>query len=154
MSIINWLKQPDQYISITTTEKSNQVWGLDWALAHGTTEVQKWESLQEFFSYLSDLVLPPDPTKIQRSREIALYTEDPKVLDRLNVDPDSPFIILSISIQGAKSPLESIAFRNFMFHYIEETGVSPTFRAIWYEENPVENMRQDIRDLLITLVKI
>mgnify|MGYP003649821825 CR=1 FL=1 len=154
MSIINWLKQPDQYISITTTEKSNQVWGLDWALAHGTTEVQKWESLQEFFSYLSDLVLPPDPTKIQRSREIALYTEDPKVLDRLNVDPDSPFIILSISIQGAKSPLESIAFRNFMFHYIEETGVSPTFRAIWFEENPVENMRQDIRDLLITLVKI
>ena len=151
MSIINWLKQPDQYISITTEEKTNQVWGLDWALAHGTTEVQRWESLQEFFSYLSDLVLPPDPTKIQRSREIALYTEDPKVLNRLNVSSDSPFIILS---KGATSPLESIAFRNFMFHYIEETGVSPTFRAIWFEENPVENMRQDIRDLLITLVKI
>jgi len=102
------------------------------------------------FSYLSDLVLPPDP-QIQRSREIALFTEDSRVLNRLNVSSDSPFIILS---KGAKSPLESIAFRNFMFHYIEETGVSPTFRAIWFEENPVENMRQDIRDLLITLVKI
>jgi hypothetical protein len=41
-----------------------------------------------------------------------------------------------------------------MFHYIEETGVSPTFRAILFDENPSGDYRSDIRDLLITLVKI
>jgi hypothetical protein len=155
MSIINWLKQPDQYISITTEEKKNAVWGLDWALENGTTEINRWESLQDFFSYLADLALPADPNKAPyRPREIALYTSDPKVLNRLNVSSDAPFIILSRSIQGMKSPLESIAFRNFMFHYIEETGVSPTFRAILFDENPSGDYRSDIRDLLITLVKI
>lgn len=155
MSIINWLKQPDQYISITTPEKTNAVWGLDWALANGTTEINRWESLQEFFSYLADLVLPADPNQAPyRPREIALYTDDPKVLNRLNVSSDAPFIILSLGSGGVISPLESIAFRNFMFHYIEETGVSPTFRAILFEENPSNEYRSDIRDLLITLVKI
>lgn len=146
MSIINWLKQPDQYISITTPEKTNAVWGLDWALANGTTEINRWESLQEFFSYLAALALPPDP-KVQRPREIALYTDDLGIINQLTSNPDSPFIILS-------QVLPSTAFEKMLSDHMEETGISPTFRAIWFEQNPTNEYRSDIRDLLITLVKI
>ena len=52
--IINWIKNPVAYISITTDESTNTVWGLDWALNNGTTEVKKWESLSDFLSYLSE----------------------------------------------------------------------------------------------------
>ena len=148
MSIINWLKQPDQYISITTEEKTNAVWGLDWALQHGTTEINRWESLPEFCSYLESLARPADPNKPPyRPREIALYTQNQKVFDRLNLSSDTPFIIVTTVLQGP-------SFQDFLTDFIEETGVSPTFRAILFDDNPTGDYRSDIRDLLITLVKI
>ena len=148
MSIINWLKQPDQYISITTEEKTNAVWGLDWALANGTTEINRWESLKEFCSYLESLALPADPNRAPyRPREIALYTQNQKVFDRLNLSSDTPFIIVT-------SVLQQSSFQDFLTDFIEETGISPTFRAILFDDNPTGDYRSDIRDLLITLVKI
>ena len=148
MSIINWLKQNDQYISITTEEKTNAVWGLDWALANGTTEINRWESLKEFCSYLESLALPADPNRAPyRPREIALYTQNQKVFDRLNLSSDTPFIIVTTVLQGP-------SFQDFLTDFIEETGVSPTFRAILFDDNPTGDYRSDIRDLLITLVKI
>ena len=152
-SIINWLKKPDQYISITTSERTNDVWGLDWALANGTTEVNRWESLQEFFSYLSDLALPADPNQAPyRPREIALYTDDLGLINQLTSNPDSPFIILSQVLSSEPEVL--VTFEKMLSAHMEETGVSPTFRAIWFEQNPTNEYRSDIRDLLITLVKI
>ena len=148
MSIINWLKQNDQYISITTEEKTNAVWGLDWALANGTTEINRWESLKEFCSYLESLALPADPNRAPyRPREIALYTQNQKVFDRLNLSSDTPFIIVT-------SVLQQSSFQDFLTDFIEETGISPTFRAILFDDNPTGDYRSDIRDLLITLVKI
>jgi len=149
MTIINWLKQSDQYISITTEEKTNAVWGLDWALENGTTEINRWESLPDFCAYLADLALPADPNQAPyRPREIALYTSHQKVLDRLNLSSaTTPFIIIT-------SVLQQPSFYDFIADFIEETGVSPTFRAILFDENPSGDYRPDIRDLLITLVKI
>lgn len=153
MSIINWLKQNPQYISITTEEKTNSVWGLDWALENGTTMVDRWESLPEFCSYLESLALPADPNQPpNRPREIALYSQDQKVFDRLNLgqhysSDSSPFVIVTPFLQ---EPF----FQVFLTDFMEETGVSPTFRAILFDDSPNRNYRSDIRDLLITLIKI
>jgi hypothetical protein len=144
------------YISITTDESANAVWGLDYALDNGVTEVKKWESLSDFLLYLAELDLDEDEEEAEnqqgagagRPRRIALYTEDGEVKNDLNVDPDTKFIILQYPLLMRKT------FESWLARYIESTGVSPTFRAVWFEENPPNPKRQDIRDLLITLIKI
>ena len=154
--IINWIKNPVAYISITTDESANAVWGLDYALNNGTTEVKKWESLSDFLLYLSELDLDEDEEEAEkqlgaragRPRRIALYTEDAEVKNDLNVDSDTKFIILQYPL------LMRTSFQSWLARYIESTGVSPTFRAVWFEENPDNKNRQDIRHLLIQLVKI
>ena len=112
---INWFSPTAKYISITTNEETNPVWGLDWALDHGATEVNTWNSLSDFFDYLSTLIEGPDPDYHDRTREIAIYPDGehfPEIFNRLNVPIKSPFIHIS-------NLLNSKPFEKYLIDWIE-----------------------------------
>jgi hypothetical protein len=153
--IINWIKNPVSYISITVDEAASPVWGIEHALNSGSNINQTWNSIPSFCEYLSSLETDDD-NSFFRPRNICIYLkpeENEDFYEKLGVDPiyaDSR----GIEFINLTNVLDNPAFHTYLSNWMERTNISPSFRAVYFDEDMVDKKRRDIHALLIVLTKI
>ncbi len=153
--MINWLRP--QYLSLGTKESNNQVWGIGWAVDYGAVEVQTWQSVSEFCQFIHGFAEPPSTQVHNRPRRILWHLNYPLWdydLERPDIFPeelmksgDDEHYYLDVT-----DLLLLPEFQDYLEAWMIEEQENAIMRASWFDPNPSNEYRADIRSLLWALI--